>query len=135
MRLFVRLAGMLSTVLLIAGVAVSRPPDSGYHLLNTYKFGAAPDSTTEYFDYITVDPAARRVYLSRGTAVEVMNADSGALIGYISGFKRQHGVALAPELGRGFISDGTLAQVTIFNLKTLKIVGTAKAEPDTDCIV
>ena len=135
MRLFVRLAGMVSAVLLFGSLAVSRPPDSGYHLLKTYKFAAAPSSTSEYFDYITVDSAARRVYLSRGTAVEVMNADSGAEIGYISGFKRQHGVALAPEFGRGFISDGTAAQVTIFDMKTLKTLGQAKADPDTDCIV
>jgi YVTN family beta-propeller protein len=65
----------------------------------------------------------------------VMNADTGALIGYVSGFKRQHGVALAPEFNRGFISDGTLAQVTIFDLKTLKTLGEAKAQPDTDCVV
>ena len=56
MRLFVRLAGTVFAVLLIAGVAVSRPADSGYHLLKTYPFGAAPGSTSEYFDYITVDP-------------------------------------------------------------------------------
>ena len=135
MRLFVRLTGMVSAVLLFGSLAVSRPSDTGYHLLKTYKFGAAPGSTSEYFDYITVDSAARRVYLSRGTAVEVMNADTGAEIGYVGGFKRQHGVALAPEFARGFISDGTLAQVTIFDLKTLKTLGQAKAEPDTDCIV
>jgi len=135
MRLILRLAGMASAVFLFGSLAVSRPPDSGYHLLKTYKFGAAPGSSSEYFDYITVDSAARRVYLSRGTAVEVMNADTGGEVGYISGFKRQHGVALAPEFGRGFISDGTLAQVTIFDLKTLKTVGQAKADPDTDCIV
>lgn len=135
MKLFARLAGIASAVLLLGSLAVSRPADSAYHLLKTYTFGAAPGSTTEYFDYITVDAAARRVYLSRGTAVEVMNADTGAAIGYIGGFKRQHGVAVAPELGRGFISDGTLAQVTIFDLKTLKTLGQAKADPDTDCIV
>jgi YVTN family beta-propeller protein len=121
-------------LLVFVSLTLARP-DSGYHLLKTYTFGAAPGSTSEYFDYITIDSAARRVYLSRGTAVEVMNADTGALVGYISGFKRQHGVALAPEFNRGFISDGTLAQVTIFDLKTLKTVGQAKAEPDTDCVV
>src|SRR5579862_9618694 len=135
MKLLTPRALVIFSVLLAFGSLTFARPDSGYHLLNTYKFGAAPDSTTEYFDYITVDPAARRVYLSRGTAVEVMDADTGALIGYISGFKRQHGVALAPEFNRGFISDGTLAQVTIFDLKTLKVLGEAKAEPDTDCIV
>ena len=103
--------------------------------MKTYAFPAAPGSSSEYFDYVNVDAAARRVYLSRGTAVEVMDADSGALIGYIPGFKRQHGVALAPEFNRGFISDGTLANVTIFDLTTLKPVGEAKSEADTDCII
>ena len=126
---------ILFSALHLLGTFAPARPDSGYHLLKTYKFDAAPGSTSEYFDYITVDAVARRVYLSRGTAVEVMDADTGALVGYIPGFKRQHGVALAPEFNRGFISDGTLAQVTIFDLKTLKIVGVAKAEPDTDCIV
>ena len=129
-----RVLAVFSALLVLGGLTLARP-DSGYHLLYTYMFGAAPGSTGEYFDYITVDSAARRVYLSRGAAVEVMDADSGALIGYVSGFKRQHGVALAPEFGRGFISDGALAQVTIFDLKTLQIVGVAKAEPDTDCVV
>ena len=130
-----RVVAISAALLAFGGWSFAGRPDSGYHLLNTYKFDAAPGSTTEYFDYITVDSAARRVYLSRGTAVEVMNADTGALVGYIPGFKRQHGVALAPEFNRGFISDGTLAQVTIFDLKSLKVIGAAKAEPDTDCIV
>lgn len=136
MRLSVpRLILISASLLLLASWTFARPADSGYHLLKTYPFGAAPGSTTEYFDYITVDPAARRVYLSRGTAVEVMNADTGELVGYVEGFKRQHGVALAPEVGRGFITDGTLAQVTIFDLKTLKTLGTVKAADDADCVV
>jgi hypothetical protein len=129
-----RAVAMFSGLLMFGALAVARP-DSGYHLLNTYKFGAAPGSTVEYFDYVTVDAAARRVYLSRGTAVQVMDSDSGALVGYIPGFKRQHGVALAPEFNRGFITDGTLAQVTIFDLNTLKTLGVAKSDPDTDGVV
>jgi DNA-binding beta-propeller fold protein YncE len=120
---------------LVLGGLVLAAPDSGYHLLKTYMFGAAPGSTSEYFDYITVDSAARRVYLSRGTAVQVMDADSGASLGIIPGFTRQHGVALAPELGRGFISDGTAAKIVIFDLQTLMVLGEAKADPDTDCVV
>jgi YVTN family beta-propeller protein len=129
-------SGLLFLMLPVLGIAFAAFPQAGnYHLLNKYSFGAVEGSATEYFDYINVDSSARRVYLSRGAAVEVMDADSGALIGYIPGFKRQHGVALAPEFNRGFISDGTLAKVTIFDLKTLKVLGEAKAEPDTDCIV
>jgi YVTN family beta-propeller protein len=117
----------------IAAAAVAA--DSGYHLLKTYPFGAAPGASTEYFDYVTVDSAARRVYLGRGTAVEVMDADSGANLGFISGFTRQHGVAIASEFNRGFISDGSAAKIAVFDLKTLKIVSEAKADPDTDCVV
>ena len=99
-----------SALLALGGLALARP-DSGYHLLNTYTFGLAPGSTGEYFDYVTVDPSARRVYLGRGTAIEVMDADSGALVGYVSGFKRQHGVALAPEFNRGFMGYPTVSAV------------------------
>jgi DNA-binding beta-propeller fold protein YncE len=145
MQLFTRrlaslLPGPATAIVLALGICLAASltavhADGGYHLLKTYPFTAAPGSTGEYFDYVSVDPTARRVYLGRGTAVQIMNADSGELVGYVSGFKRQHGVALAPELNRGFISDGSLAQVTIFDLKTLKKVGTVKAEDDADAIV
>jgi DNA-binding beta-propeller fold protein YncE len=126
---------IICTAVLLGVAAGTLAAASSYHQLKKYSFGAAPGSTTEYFDYITVDSAARRVYLSRGTAVEVMDADSGDLVGMIGGFKRQHGVALAPEFGRGFITDGTAANVTIFDLKTLATTGTVKSDPDTDCVV
>jgi YVTN family beta-propeller protein len=131
---FPRALALIFGFLLVCSFSIARP-ESGYHLLKTYPFAAAPGSTSEYFDYVTVDSATRRVYFSRGTAVQVMDADTGALIGYIPGFKRQHGVALAPEFNRGFITDGTAAQVTVFDLKSLQILGTAKSDPDTDGIV
>lgn len=125
------IAGVMTALL---GTVCALAQDN-YHRLQTYHFGAAPGSTSEYFDYVTVDPAARRVYLSRGTAVQVIDADSGASIGTITGFKRQHGVALAPELGHGFITDGNLATITVFDLKTLERLATVKADPDADCVV
>jgi len=128
-------AGIAAAVLAVGAVALVAAADSGYHLLKTYPFAGAPGSTSEYFDYVTVDAAARRVYLGRGTAVEVMDADSGANLGFISGFQRQHGVALAPEFNDGFISDGTAAKITVFDLKTLKVINEVKADPDTDCMV
>src|SRR5579862_78593 len=109
--------------------------DDSYRLLQTYHFAAAPGSSSEYFDYVTVDPTARRVYLSRGTAVQIIDADSGASIGTVTGFKREHGVAVAPELGRGFITDGSLATITVFDLKTLQRLATVKTDPDADCMV
>ena len=107
----------------------------GYHLLKKYSFGVAEGSTREYFDYVTVDSAARRVYLSHGTEVKVLDADTGALVGNITGLKQDHGVAIASEFGRGFISDGAQGKVIIFDLKTLKVTGEANADKDADCVI
>jgi len=109
--------------------------DKGYHLVKKYSFGAAEGSTREYFDYITVDSTARRVYLSHGTEIKIIDADTGALIANITGLKQTHGVALAKEFGRGFISDGAEGKIIIFNLQTLKVTGEAKADTDADCVI
>jgi DNA-binding beta-propeller fold protein YncE len=106
----------------------------GYHLLKKIPLGAA-EGGGEYFDYIAVDSAARRVYVSHGTEVKVLDADSYAVLGTITGFKRDHGVAVVPELGRGFVSDGALGQAIIFDLKTFKKIGEVKADQDADSIL
>ncbi len=121
-----------SCLLLAAGAVFALP--GGYHLLKKVSYGAAAGGG-EYFDYITVDAASRRAYLSHGTEVKVVDADSGALIGNITGLKRDHGVALVPELGRGFISDGDAGLAVVFDLKTLKTVGQVKADHDADSIL
>jgi hypothetical protein len=73
----------------------------------------------EYFDYITFDPDSRRLYLTHGSEVLVVNADTGDAVGKISGLKVSHGVAVVPEVGRGFISDGEQGKVIIFDLGNL----------------
>jgi DNA-binding beta-propeller fold protein YncE len=108
---------------------------SGYHLLAKYSFGAAEGSTREYFDYITVDSTARRVYISHGTEIKIIDVDSGALIGTITGLKQAHGVAVASEFGRGFITDGAQGKAIIFDLTTLKVIGEVNADKDADCVV
>ncbi|HXA65192.1 MAG TPA: hypothetical protein VNV82_08575 [Bryobacteraceae bacterium] len=108
--------------------------EGSYHLIKTVPLGAA-EGGGEYFDYITVDPAARRVYLSHGTEIKVLDADTYAVLGTITGFKRDHGVAVVPDLGRGFVSDGDLGQVIIFDLKTFKKIGEVKADKDADSIL
>src|SRR5215471_7470367 len=108
---------------------------TGYHLLKKYAFGVAEGSSREYFDYISVDSAARRVYLSHGTEIKVIDADSGAVVANIAGLKQSHGVALAKEFGRGFITDGALGKVIVFDLETLKPTGEVKADQDADSSV
>jgi len=108
--------------------------NGGYHLLRKVPLGTRPGGG-EYFDYINFDASSRRVYLSRGTEFTVLNADTDAVIGNITGLKRDHGVALVPELGRGFISDGDAGEVLIFDLKTLKEIGRVKTDQDSDSIL
>src|SRR5215471_16580568 len=121
-------------ILALGAIVVAAIPAAGYHLLKQIPLGAA-EGGGEYFDYITVDAASRHAYLSHGTEVVVLNVDSGSVVGKITGMKRNHGVALVPELSRGFISDGDAAQVVMFDLNTLKTIGTIKGEMDADSIL
>ncbi|MBS1842035.1 MAG: YncE family protein [Acidobacteria bacterium] len=122
-------------VVLLGSLSLMMAAAPGYHLLKKYPFPAAPGSTREYFDYVAVDSAARRVYVSHGTEIIVMDADSGKTIGNITGLKQDHGVAVAAEFGRGFITDGGQGKVIIFDLQTLKVTGEAKADEDADSIL
>jgi DNA-binding beta-propeller fold protein YncE len=121
-------------LVLLAAVALAAPAGPGYHLLKKIPLGAAPGGG-EYFDYVTVDSDARRVYLSHGAEVKVLDADNFSVVGTISGLKRCHGVVVLPELGKGFITDGDAAKVAVFDLKSLKITGEIESSPDTDSIV
>ncbi len=86
------------------------------------------------WDYLTVDESARRLYVSHGTRVDVLDVDSGEILGNIPTVG-VHGIALAPELGRGFISDGKASKVLIFDLKTMKIVQEVAAGKNPDAII
>jgi DNA-binding beta-propeller fold protein YncE len=120
--------------LLLGSLAVAIPPEGGYHLLKKIPLSVAPGDR-EYFDYITVDASTRRVYLSHGTEVKVVDADSGAVVGNVSGLKQDHGIALVNELGKGFISDGGADRVVIFDLQTLKVTGEVKTGGNPDYIL
>jgi DNA-binding beta-propeller fold protein YncE len=85
-------------------------------------------------DYITLDAENHRLYVPRSTHTMVIDADSGKVLGDIPGQKHNHGVALVPEAGRGFISDGAGA-IVIFDLKTNAVLGTLTAHPDADGII
>jgi DNA-binding beta-propeller fold protein YncE len=108
--------------LLLTNKAQAAPPGtSGYHVVKTIPIGGAGK-----WDYCVVDAAARRVYVSHGTHVAVLDADSNAVVGDIPDTLGVHGIALAPDLGRGFTSNGRANTVTIFELKTLKTITTVK---------
>ena len=87
------------------------------------------------WDYLTVDESARRLYVSHGTQVEVLDVDSGAIVGKITNTLGVHGIAIAPELGRGFVSDGQSSTVTIFDLKTLNTMAEVPTGKKPDAII
>lgn len=93
-----------------------------------------PISGTGGWDYLAVDAAARRLYVSHGTKVEILNLDTGEALGSIATVG-VHGIALAPEFGRGFISDGKADKVLIFDLKSMKVVQDIATGKDPDGII
>src|SRR5271167_4671868 len=119
----------VSLALLIAAVALSAAAP-GYKVVNTYKVGGDGG-----WDYLIADAAARRLYISRATHVIVLDLDSGKTVGDIADTPGVHGIALAPELGRGFISNGREGTVSIFDLKTLATIQKVKAGENPDAIL
>jgi DNA-binding beta-propeller fold protein YncE len=118
-----------------AGAVPSKaaPPkggSSGYHVTKTIAVGG-----DEGWDYVAVDSDARRIYVSHGSRVVVLDADTGTVTGEIPDTQGVHGIAVASDLGRGFTSNGRANTVTIFDLKTLKTLGTVKAGTNPDAIV
>jgi DNA-binding beta-propeller fold protein YncE len=110
--------------------ALAMAGDSGFHLLKTYKVGGDGG-----WDYLRLDSASRHLYISRGTHVLVLDADSGDAVGEIPDTAGVHGIALAPELGRGFTSNGREGTVTIFDLNTLKPITKVSVGENPDAIV
>ena len=118
---------------LLGTYAFAGPPGTGYHQLK--RLSLANPGQKEYFDYVVVDNDARRVYLTHGFEVKVLDADSLAVIATIGGLVRCHGVAIVKDLNKGFITDGEAAKIVVFDLKSLKVTGSIHSSDDTDSIV
>ena len=87
------------------------------------------------WDYLAIDEAARRLYVSHGTQVEVVDVDSGTIVGKIENTLGVHGIAIAADMGRGFVSNGQSSTVTIFDLKTLKTIAEVPTGKKPDAII
>ena len=112
----------LSTVLLFCLLTTALiAQDPGLHVVNTWKVGG-----NDWWDYLNVEPASRHLFISHGTHVVVINADSGEPVADIPDTPGVHGIALAPELGRGFTSNGREGSVSIFDLTTFKLIERVK---------
>jgi hypothetical protein len=114
-----------------AQTAVSAQGDSGpYHVAQTFHIGGAGG-----WDYLTVDPEHKLLYVPRSTHTMVIDAVTGKTVADIPGQKGNHGVAIVASVGRGFISDGKDSSVWIFDLKTNEILGKVKTNIDSDGII
>ena len=119
---------MLSCV--VVHNTISYAADTGYHVIKRLQLGGEGG-----WDYLTVDSASRRLYISRSTHVMVVDIDTDTLIGDIPDTPGVHGIAVAPELNRGFTSNGRINTSTIFDLNTLKILGQVKTGINPDAIL
>ena len=99
----------------------SAPPaasqGSGYHEIDRFTVGGEGG-----WDYVTFDGTGNRLFITRGSHVMVVSTKTGKLVGDITGLNGCHGVALAPSLKHGFISDGGNNQVVVFDTDTLKVI-------------
>src|SRR6058998_682924 len=123
-------AGILFSAATFSRTAAPAPASSGYHVIKTIPVGGEGG-----WDYVYVDSDARRVYVSRGTHVVVVDADTYAVVGDIPDTQGVHGIAVVSDLGRGFVSNGRANNATIFDLKTLKTIGTVNTGTNPDAIV
>ena len=124
---------LLMVILVFAFVsssAAQTPGSSGYHLVKSLKLGGAGG-----WDYLTVDQATHRIFISRGTHVIVVDPDQGKIIGDIPDTQGVHGIALASEFNRGYTTNGRTQTSTIFDMATLKVLGEAKTDKDPDAVV
>jgi len=118
-----------STLALLGAFGALSAFAADYSVVARYPIGGDNSS----YDYLRVDPVARRIYVAHQKRFEVLDADSGKKIGEIAPAQRAHGVALSTETGHGFASSGVDDVVTMFDLKTLatiKVIKSTGSNPD-----
>jgi DNA-binding beta-propeller fold protein YncE len=108
----------------------SAPGANSYRVSKTFHVGGDGG-----WDYLTVDSEHKLLYVPRSTHTMVLDANTGKTVADIPGQKRNHGVAIVPSAGRGFITDGQDASVTVFDAKTYSVLGKIKAADDADGVI
>jgi YVTN family beta-propeller protein len=113
-----RVALIVLLALATAGFGLAQAPKpGGYHLLKKHVLGGEGG-----WDYMALCGRDRLLYVTHGNAVEVLNVDTGVKLEPITGLQGVHGVAFAPAKNRGYISNGRGNSVTVFDLKTRKVI-------------
>jgi YVTN family beta-propeller protein len=113
-----------------AAAGAKQKSPSGYRLIKQVRLGGEGG-----WDYLTFDAKGKRLFISRSTHVMVVDADTGAVVGDIPGTEGVHGIALVPDLGKGYTSNGRASTVTVFDLKTLKVLKQIPVGKNPDAIL
>jgi len=132
MRLFIR-CGLFICLLLVfqcAATSAQTKSPSGYHVVKQFKLGGEGG-----WDALTFDPKAHRLYISRSTHVMVVDADTGAVVGDIPDTQGVHDIALVEDLNKGYTSNGRASTVTVFDLKTLRVLKQIPVGKNPDAII
>jgi YVTN family beta-propeller protein len=115
-------------LLVLASVAFAAAPT--YKVVTKIKVGGPGR-----WDYSYVDAANHRLYVAHGTQTDVIDTATDKVVGTIPGTNGVHGIAIAADLGRGYASDGGDNDVTVFDLKTLKVLSKVKTGQNPDAII
>ena len=117
----VRQITLLALASILIQPAAAKAPIDGrsYSIIHRWKLAGAGG-----WDYLTLDEAGHRLFIARESRVDVLDTNSGQLVGQIPGTDGVHGVALAPDLKRGFTSNGRANSVTEFDFDTLATLRT-----------
>lgn len=114
-----RFLACLAVLALTASIGTANAASATYHLTNTYVLGGDGG-----WDYLTYDVSTKHLFISRSTHVMVVDPETGTVVGDIAHTPGVHGIAIAPELNKGFTSNGKDGSVTVFNLTTLATIAT-----------
>jgi len=117
-----KIGSLFCIILLVcSSVSVNAQAKSAYKIANRIHLGGEGG-----WDYLTVDDAAGRLYVSHATQVMVVDLKKGAVVGTIPDTKGVHGIAIAQDLNKGFVSCGRDSSVAVFDLKTLAVTARVK---------
>ena len=114
----------------VAAAASPAAPSADYKVLRRATLGGEGG-----WDLLAVDGAGKRLYISRGTRVMVVDTGTLKVVGEVPDTAGVHGIAIASDLGKGFTTNGRTATSTIFDLETLKVLGEVKTGENPDAVL
>ncbi|MEO6977702.1 MAG: YncE family protein [Mucilaginibacter sp.] len=129
MKLLLKAFGIALTWLALAAPSLLFAQKTGFKVLTTF-----PIKSSGGWDYITVDGASKRIYVSHGMQVNILDVATGDSVGVIPDTKGVHGIALVPEFNKGYTSNGRANSLTIFNLKTNEVLKQVTVGTNPDAI-